>query len=583
MKQIFRTQIFFLFSLFIEGLVFSQPALKIVQPYENANLMYVTQSFVFGSVSPATATLFINGTSVVPYTNGGFLTMIPFQEGRFKIEAVASDGVSISTVTRFVNVAEATRPFPQNSSEIQVISPPNRIVLRGEDILNVACKGAPQGTAFFKFKEKGGHYPMVEVSPGLYRGVYKIQPEDNFDYDDVIFFLRRADGRKISKRAKAEIVVQKRRTPRFVELSEDATLLTGPGSEYGYNLFLLKGVRLEVTGEYGDYVRVDLDSGNTGWLARSTLRELPPGTPPAKSVSRNIRIQTTEGSTVLELPLSYVHAHRVDEFVNPYRMELTLFGVVADTDRIHFIAKDSIIKEIYWKQFLPESFTLVIITDQSYPWGYEVRYEGTKLILELRHRPRWEHSKTAPLRGLKIAVDAGHSTGSYGTIGPLGNTEASVNLLVAKAVEERLKNLGASVVMTQDGTKDPFSLQSRIDLAWKEKANIFVSIHSDACAEGENPREVEGFSVHYYNVGGELLGEILRDDYGKKSGIRDQGLWRSNLAVCRATTMPSILFEQGFLILPEFEERFLKKDHQQMVAHVVGESIVEFMKRTQSK
>src|SRR5258706_10448742 len=93
----------------------AEPFLRLVQPYENANIPAVKQSFVFGSVLPATATLTINGLPVKPYTNGGFLTMLPFEPGRFKIEAVADDGVSSTTVIRYVNVAAEAVPLADHS------------------------------------------------------------------------------------------------------------------------------------------------------------------------------------------------------------------------------------------------------------------------------------------------------------------------------------------------------------------------------------------------------------------------------------------------------------------------------------
>ena len=49
--------------------------LHIVQPYENANIASVKQSFVFGfrdAVATAHAPT-LNGIPIKPYTNGGFL------------------------------------------------------------------------------------------------------------------------------------------------------------------------------------------------------------------------------------------------------------------------------------------------------------------------------------------------------------------------------------------------------------------------------------------------------------------------------------------------------------------------------
>src|SRR5262245_17350528 len=102
------------FFLHAEG----EPTIRIVQPYENATLPSVSQSFVFGSVSPATATLAVNGLPIKPYTNGGFLVMIPFREGPFKIEAVATDGVLIATATRNVVVGASVQSYPADHKTI---------------------------------------------------------------------------------------------------------------------------------------------------------------------------------------------------------------------------------------------------------------------------------------------------------------------------------------------------------------------------------------------------------------------------------------------------------------------------------
>lgn len=551
--------------------------LKIVQPYENANLPYVKQSFVFGAVMPTTATLTINGVTVVPHSNGGFLTMIPFQEGKFSIEAVATDGVSVSSITRTVNVGSAPPVLTEDRSDLDPLYPKNRVVLRIGDTLEVACQGAIAGSAQFRFSTGGEFIPMEESTrtPGVYRGVYTFRQGDEFDDSDIVFLLKRKDGKKITAKAGASITLQRRRSPRVVELREDTIFLTGPDADYGYNMFGLPGTRLEVTGERGDYLRVGIGDSNHGWIRKSASRELPVGSVLGRSVSRNIRISATAESTILSMPLQYRHAYRLDQFLDPYNLRLTLFGVVADTDRIRYLSKDSVIKEVTWNQTEPSTCVFEIRTNQNQPWGYDVRYEGDTLILEIRHRPP-HNGKNGSLKGLRVAVDAGHSPSSFGTIGPWGNTEASVCLLVSKAVKQELEKRGAEVVLTQDGTKE-ISLQGRVDAAWAAKAHVFISIHADACPEGQNPQDVEGYSFHYYHPQSRELAEILHRDYGRRSNIRDQGLWRSNLAVCRATQMISILMEQGFLLLPEFEAQFLTPKHQKMVADNIASSLWEFM------
>ena len=63
--------------------------------------------------------------------------------------------------------------------------------------------------------------------------------------------------------------------------------------------------------------------------------------------------------------------------------------------------------------------------------------------------------------------------------------------------------------------------------------------------------------------------------------IKDQGLWRSNLSVCRVTQMPAILLEMGFLMIPEVEEMLLKPKFHRLVADSIVTAIRNFMSKSQ--
>jgi N-acetylmuramoyl-L-alanine amidase len=508
----------------------SEPSLRIVQPYENASLPAIDSSFVFGSVSPATCTLTINGVPVQPYSNGGFLVMIPFQEGKFRIDAIAFDGISTATVTRQLTVASPARSFPENYEQIEPLSPRTRMILRVGDTFNVSFQSAPGGEASFKVEGQDESFPMNEHAgsiKGIYKGVYRVQAGDRFNGEDIVFYLKPPHGKRLSKKAGASITVQKKHVPRYVELNEDATVLTAPDTNSGYQLFFLKGVRLEVIGETGDFYRVAVGPLNEGWIKKSVANELPVGTVQPRSTAYNIRISTTASSTLIEIPLQYRHPHRIEQYTDPHRLVLSLYGVTADADRIRYKASSPVVKDVSWQQMDTETFVLDVMTKQKYPWGYDVRYEGTNLVLEIRHHPLVNPSKGTPLKGLRIAIDAGHSKQSFGTIGPWGNTEASVNLAVATTVKQELEKKGGEVIMIQDGTRDP-SLRERSEMAWKEKAHVYISIHCDASPEGQNPRDVEGYSVHYFTPQSRVFGEDLHALYGQRTKIRDQGLWRSN-------------------------------------------------------
>ena len=320
-KNIPKTFLFFIFIA--TGVLYAQePVIKIVQPYENQAIPYVESSFVFGSVEPSSAALAINGLPVKPYTNGGYFTMIPFQPGSFTIQATAALGLSTASVTRVVTVAAAFTSFAADSTVIESMLPKTRVVMRAGDTITFSFQGASGGQATFRILPKVGPYAMIEQPGsvrGLYKGIYRLGPEGQFENSDVEFLLKRADGKKIKKKGGASITVQRRSLPRFAEMTEEAVILTGPAADLGYQYFFLKGTRLEVTGEWGDFARVASNASYLGWVKKSILQDMPPGTVLNRNVVPNIKVSTSANSTRLEIPLSVDCLSKSATFLCPSR------------------------------------------------------------------------------------------------------------------------------------------------------------------------------------------------------------------------------------------------------------------------
>lgn len=101
-------------------------------------------------------------------------------------------------------------------------------------------------------------------------------------------------------------------------------------------------------------------------------------------------------------------------------------------------------------------------------------------------------------RDIIIAVDAGHGGDDPGAIGASGTREKDVVLAIARALARRIDaEPGMRAFLTRDGDRR-IPLQERIDLARRNHADMFISVHADSIAN----RQVSGSSVYVLNEHG---------------------------------------------------------------------------------
>lgn len=202
-----------------------------------------------------------------------------------------------------------------------------------------------------------------------------------------------------------------------------------------------------------------------------------------------------------------------------------------------------------------------------------------------------------------LVIDAGHGGRDHGAPGKL-TVEKHINLNVAlafgKLVEDNLKDV--KVVYTRK-TDVFLPLQKRAEIANRNKADLFVSIHTNAVernktavsgaetyslgmhrsaenlevAKRENsvitqennykqtyqnfdPRKAESYIIFELMQDQNMkqsvsMAQCIQQQYAKE-GRRNKGVKQAGFLVLHATSMPSVLTEVGFISHPE-EERFL--------------------------
>lgn len=118
-----------------------------------------------------------------------------------------------------------------------------------------------------------------------------------------------------------------------------------------------------------------------------------------------------------------------------------------------------------------------------------------------------------PIREAEVVLDPGHGGDEAGALGPSGETEAQLNLDIARRAAAVLDTQGFSVVLTRNGDYR-VPIRGRAAIADQLGASVFVSIHHNAPTPTPEPTDGPGTEV-YIQSGSEesrRLGGLLYDE-----------------------------------------------------------------------
>ncbi len=223
------------------------------------------------------------------------------------------------------------------------------------------------------------------------------------------------------------------------------------------------------------------------------------------------------------------------------------------------------------------------------------------------------------LRDVVIAIDAGHGGVDPGARGAHGTREKDVALAIARKLQRLVqKERGMRAVMVRDGDYY-LRLRKRINIARKNKADLFVSIHADAFRDAS----VQGSSVYALSQHGasseaarwlaenensaDLIGGVSLDDkddllasvlldlsqtatieaslgvgdrvlgYLKQVGqVHKSRVQQAGFVVLKSPDIPSILVETGYISNPREESRLRDPAHQDQLAEAILKGIHDY-------
>lgn len=208
-----------------------------------------------------------------------------------------------------------------------------------------------------------------------------------------------------------------------------------------------------------------------------------------------------------------------------------------------------------------------------------------------------------------VVIDAGHGGNDPGAVGKISK-EKNINLNVALKLGKLIEQNCPDTKVIYTRKRDVFiSLNRRAEIANNAKADLFISIHTNAVAKnktvkgastwtlglaksdanlevakrensvilyesdyetryaGFNPNSAESYIIFefmqdQYMSQSVHLASLVQKEFKQTCKRIDRGVHQAGFLVLKASAMPSILVELGFISTPE-EERYLNTENGQ--------------------
>jgi N-acetylmuramoyl-L-alanine amidase len=158
---------------------------------------------------------------------------------------------------------------------------------------------------------------------------------------------------------------------------------------------------------------------------------------------------------------------------------------------------------------------------------------------------------------LLIVVDPGHGGLDSGAVGN-GFFEKDINLSVSLKLRDILEANNVDIILTRD--KDiTLGLSERCDIANKNKADYFISIHCNSFKDS-SAKGTETYSYTVSTSGGKLAKSIQQAIVTNLNTV-DRGVKTANFYVLHHTNMTAVLVELGFITNKEDLDLILNKQN----------------------
>jgi N-acetylmuramoyl-L-alanine amidase len=341
----------------------------------------------------------------------------------------------------------------------------------------------------------------------------------------------------------------------------------------------------------------------------------------AATTVENIRIWAENGKTRVVLDLSRSSKHTIFTLRGPDRLVVDLKAGRLSKSLVSMPNGVGSVRAI--RSAVRANGQLRVVLDlnetvrsRSFTAGPNSQY-GDRLVIDLQPSGNLHTVKRAsegynPGRDIVIAIDPGHGGHDPGAVGKARTREKDVALQIARTLAARINaDGGMKAVLVRSG--DYYvDHRKRMDIARRNKADLFISIHADAVddrraygasvyalslkgASDEAARQLAERENASLRLGGvtladkdEVLASVLLDlsqnaalsaslDVGSKvigelarlGKVHRRTVQQAGFLVLKSPDMPSILVETAYISNPTEEKRLRDTRHQGRLADAI--------------
>jgi N-acetylmuramoyl-L-alanine amidase len=338
---------------------------------------------------------------------------------------------------------------------------------------------------------------------------------------------------------------------------------------------------------------------------------------------KGIRYWSSQDYTRVVIDLSGNVEFTKNSLSNPDRLYLDLTNsTISKEIKTSLPVGDNILKMVRAGQFSPDTVRVVLDLKDMADSDVFLLDDPARLVIDVYGKKRTKRPDTQISRR-RIVIDPGHGGHDPGAIGPGGLYEKDVVLDIALKLRKILSSDPMNEVFLTRETDVFIPLEERTVIANKKNADLFVSIHANACTS----RKAKGVETYLLNwtddeeamkvaarenqislkkmremnrkvdvldiIMSDLMRQNKRDESiklahyiqnsmistlnnGNKNTL-DLGVKQALFYVLFGARMPSVLAEVSFISNPEEEKLLSNESYRIQIAEAIAEAINKYL------